>query len=279
VDPFRDLMFPPITLEGFKALRLMQPKRICFSSTHKNALKQNETGGWAGSLFLPFNETVAQLLPWTLYPKTGDRGRYYHLGIKTQDELASIKAWIEAHSDLVFIRSLFDTAVATCEHFGSNNSRSRIGELEHAAKYDGDNAARSQLVAIIKSAYDRLHQVRNISAIVSVPASVQGTASLPNFLADRLGAEVALPDLTVSLNWNGSKSKIKELGVDVKWQALEKVGLTAGNDVAGKNLLLIDDMYQSGATAHFVASRLRAAGANEIHLLAVSKGRRDTDNK
>ena len=84
--------------------------------------------------------------------------------------------------------------------------------------------------------------------------------------------------MTAHLSWNGPKGKIKELGVDQKWEALEKVGLTVGNAVAGKNLLLLDDMYQSGATAHFVASRLRAIGANEIHLLAVSKGKRDTDN-
>lgn len=54
--------------------------------------------------------------------------------------------------------------------------------------------------------------------------------------------------------------------------------MTIGAGVNGKNLLLIDDMYQSGATAHFVGSKLRSAGANELHLLAVSKGRRDTDN-
>ena len=81
------------------------------------------------------------------------------------------------------------------------------------------------------------------------------------------------------MKWDGPKDKIKELAVDAKWAALEKVGLSVGSEVKDKNLLLIDDMYQSGATAHFVASRLRAAGANDIHVIAVSKGRRDTDNK
>lgn len=277
MDPFRDLMFPQITLDDFQALRLKQPKRVCFGSKHKNALKRNDSGSWAGSLFVPFTETIAELLPWALFPNTGPHGGYRR-GIKENQEFEEIKSWVDARADLVFIRSLFNTAVATCEHYATNNSRSPIGELEHSAKYENDSAAQSQLVKILKSAFDRLYQGRGINALISVPASVQGNPSLPSFLANRVGTAVGLPDLSASLNWNGSKAKIKELSVDAKWGALEKVGLTVGNDVAGKNLLLIDDMYQSGATAHYVASRLRAAGANEIHLLAVSKGRRDTDN-
>ena len=78
---------------------------------------------------------------------------------------------------------------------------------------------------------------------------------------------------------SGLGSESLGLRVDQKWGALEEVGLTVGNAFEGKNILLIDDMYQSGSTAHFVGSKLRAAGVNDIHLLAVSKGRRDTDNR
>jgi predicted amidophosphoribosyltransferase len=103
--------------------------------------------------------------------------------------------------------------------------------------------------------------------------------SLPNFLAQKLSDRLGLPDLTPALRWNGKKGQIKELKVDEKWHALEAVGMTVGDEVASKHLLLIDDMYQSGATAHFVASKLREAGANDLHLLCVSKGKRDTDNQ
>jgi hypothetical protein len=277
---FRDLMHPAITLEGFKALRSQgQAKRICFGSTHNKALKRNDSGEWAGSLFLPFNETMARIFPWTLYPKMGGHGRYYHLGIKEEKLFDEVKAWTEKHSDLVFIRSLFDTAMATCEHYNANNTLSKIGSLEKAAKYSNDHAAKAKLVAILGSAFDRLHIGLGITAVASVPSSNQNQPSLPNHLAAALSQAKGLPDLTSSLRWDGPKGQIKELGVDEKWAALEKVGLSVDAAVAGRNLLLIDDMYQSGATAHFVASRLRAVGANDLHLLAVSKGKRDTDNK
>lgn len=241
-------------------------------------MKRSESGSWAGSLFLPFNETIARVFPWQIYPKTGDHGRYYHRGIKEEDEFKEIQNWIAARADLVFIRSLFDTAVATCEHFQDKESRSPIGTLEYKAKYESSASARDQLATVVQSAFERIHAGLGVNAILSVPSSTEGALSLPNLLAGRLSDRIGLPDLTGGLTWNGAKGKIKELSVEEKWGALESVGLSVDGAIAGKNLLLIDDMYQSGATAHFVASRLRAAGANDLHMLAVSKGRRDTDN-
>jgi predicted amidophosphoribosyltransferase len=273
-----DLMHPPITLENFLALRQKSPKRVCFGSVHNNALKSNTSGQAAGFFNVPFSETISNVFPWKLYPnKNGQYGGYFRT-VTDGSEFAEIEAWIRDRTDLVLIRSLFKTAVASCEHYTASNIRSSIGELEHSAKYGGSIAARSQLVGVMKRAFDRIHQVPTLDAVVSVPPSTPGNQSLPNFLASRLAEEVKLPDLTTSLRWNGAKGEIKGLAVDAKWGALEKVGLTIGDEVKGKNLILLDDMYQSGATAHYVASRLRAAGAKDLHLLAVSKGKRDTDN-
>jgi len=275
---FRDLIYPPITLVGFQALRKKEPKRICFGSTHKGALKDNPNGHSAGFFNVPFIETIGALFPLRLFENT--RGQYggYYRTVTDSSEYSEIRAWISENSDVVFIRSLFNTAVAACEHYVSPDRRSKIGELEHTAKYEGNSAAKRQLVGILLEIYKRMHGSRKIDGILSVPPSVAGKQSLPNYLAAALAPLTGVPDLTDQLNWNGPKGSIKELGVDAKWGALEQVGMTVGEGVTGKNLLLVDDMYQSGATAHFVASQLRNAGANELHLLAVSKGRRDTDN-
>ncbi|WEK47969.1 MAG: phosphoribosyltransferase [Candidatus Andeanibacterium colombiense] len=275
---FRDLIYPPITLAGFQSLRAKDPKRICFGSVHKNALKDNPSGKSAGFFNVPFSETIGTLFPWELFPnKNGKYGGYYRTVINN-DEYDKIGKWMSENSDVVFIRSLFNTAVAACEHYVSPQERSKIGELEHSAKYEGSLSARNKIVGILTEIFSRMHGARRLDGIVSVPASKAGGSSLPNALAAALSAAVNVPDLTSELSWNGKKGSIKELGVDEKWAALEEVGMTIGEGISGKNLLLIDDMYQSGATAHFVASQLRAAGANDLHLLAVSKGRRDTDN-
>ena len=46
--------------------------------------------------------------------------------------------------------------------------------------------------------------------------------------------------------------------------------------VDGKDILLVDDLYRSGATATVVATALLAAGARSVHMLAMTKTRTRT---
>jgi predicted amidophosphoribosyltransferase len=228
---------------------------------------------------VPFAETIGSVFPWPLFRNTrGKFGGYYRV-VSDDHEFSEISQWLAENADVVFIRSLFSTAVAACEHYITPERRSRVGELEHSAKYEGDARARDALVDILEAVYRRMHDGRKIDAIASIPPSKPGRTSLPNQLAEQLSKRLGIVDSTSSLHWDGPKPSIKELDVDEKWAALEEVGLTVNDAFEGKDVLLIDDMYQSGSTAHFVGSKIRAAGANDIHLLAVSKGRRDTDNR
>jgi len=42
--------------------------------------------------------------------------------------------------------------------------------------------------------------------------------------------------------------------------------------ISGKSVILIDDVYTSGATAHACASALKAAGASKVHFLGLATG-------
>lgn len=68
------------------------------------------------------------------------------------------------------------------------------------------------------------------------------------------------------------------MALDEKWKALENASLKASEKFKGKKVILLDDKYQSGTTAQFVASRLYEAGAAEVHGLFCVKTWRDTDN-
>lgn len=275
---FREIMHPPITLARFQALRAKEPKRICFGSIHKNALKPSSSGKGAGFFNVPFIESVGHLFPWRLFEnKKGKFGGYFRT-VTDDDEFCEIKAWMSENADVVFIRSLFDTAVAACEHY-IGDSRSKVGHLECSAKYENSSSSKEALVELLADIYNRMHGERKLDGIISVPSSTPGSTSLPNYLAAALASKTGVPDLTHEISWKGPKGSIKTLAVNEKWDALDKVGLNVSDNLNGKSMLLIDDMYQSGATAHFIASQLRAAGANSLHLLAVSKGRRDTDNQ
>lgn len=104
---FRDLMYPPITLAAFQALRKKDPKRICFGSAHKKALKDNPSGKSAGFFNVPFIETIGHLFPLRLFENTkGQYGGYYRT-VTNDSEFDDIRSWISENADVVFIRSLF----------------------------------------------------------------------------------------------------------------------------------------------------------------------------
>lgn len=266
----------PITAEKFAELRTAQPRRLRFGASKR--LSRGSNGPAVGFLSVNFSETISRLVPCDLQRVNGQFGPQYRRVIRSEDEYARLDQWVEANKDVVFIRSLFATCVAVGEHQSSPGVRTEIGELERRAKYDADGAARASLLEKMETVYGRLLGELEIDSICAVPPSEPGKFCLPAWLSSNLSGRLGVEDLTPHLSWGGAKPQLKEVDVDLKWQQLEAVGLDIGVDVKGRNVLIIDDLYQSGATVHFVASRLQAAGAAELHCLAVVKSLGDTDN-
>jgi adenine/guanine phosphoribosyltransferase-like PRPP-binding protein len=222
---------------------------------------------------VPFSESIRELFPWDIFKnKFG-----YSRTIKTEAEFDEIASWIDANRETVFIRSLLDSCIAACEH-QDDEGRSEIGQLEYRAKWRDDADAVGRLAAILAEVARRLHGTTGITAICAIPSSKAGKQSLPCKLAAALAAELGLGDISPRLHWDREKDTIKDKQASEKWALLEDVGLTVDGDLNGQSVLMIDDMYQSGATVHFVASKIQEAGAGSIHCLAVSKSRGDKDN-
>ena len=186
--PLREIMHPPITLVRFQALRAKEPKRICFGSIHKNALRTNSSGKAAGFFNVPFIETVGQLFPWRLFENRNGKFGGYFRTVTDDNEFSEIKAWMSENADVVFLRSLFDTAVAACEHY-MGNGRSKVGQLEYNAKYENRSSSKEALVELLADIYNRMHGERKLDGIISVPSSTPGSTSLPNYLAAELASK------------------------------------------------------------------------------------------
>jgi hypothetical protein len=264
----------PITLVRFNELRTAEPRRLRFGSSQK--LSRGNGGPATGFLNLTFRETIERILPCDLARKDGRYGPY--AVIRSEAEYAKVESWINENKDLVFIRSLLSTCVALGEHQSSPGVRTELGELERRAKYEADKSARASLLEKMEEVYNRLLDELDIDSICAVPPSEPGKFCLPARLSSKLSERLGLEDLTPHLSWAGTKPPLKEVEVDLKWQRLEAVGLNVSVDVKGRNVLIIDDLYQSGATVHFVASKLQMEGASELHCLAVVKSLSDTDN-
>lgn len=268
----------PIDSAAFEGLADQRPRRVCFGSTHANALKRSE-GKFPFILTLPFRDTIGPLLgedlALGLYPSKFDTRVW--CGFASEEETAPLRSWIGKHKGEIFIRDLLDLSTALGLNM-DENGYTPLGDLEHQAKYEESKPAIRMLSEGI-AGFINHHSLYGLAEVIcAVPPRPTKTFDLPTELARQVSERVEMP-VVQSGQWANAKPHMKEVAACAKWDALEQAGLSFDPaEVAGKKVVLLDDLYQSGATMNFVAGKLKEAGATRIFGLSVVKSRRDTDN-
>lgn len=261
--------------------------RFCLQGKMKTYLKRTEGAGFVGSFRSPFLETVGALFQAEtgLSLKRDNFGRYW-ISIRTEHDFERIEAWCHRHEALVFIRSRMSLCVAMSMHQTLDNNsgawqRTELGELEYRAKFGQDRGAMDVLLERLVEFRNRLPYYRDSekTVVCAVPPLPDKKFDLPSWLAAALGQHQGLTDVTEGVRWRGEKRSLKELPLEQKWAALEAVDLDVSYDLSGSRVILIDDLYQSGITMHFVASRLLEAGAEHVFGLSIVKSVRNRDNQ
>jgi hypothetical protein len=150
-----------------------------------------------------------------------------------------------------------------------------VGQLEHDAKERQDESALGELARMLAEAIQNHPTLSRADVIAAVPPRPSKTFHLPSRLVDGIGDLLARPvGLLIAKK---EVSKLKELTLEQKIATLAEA-FTLGESVAGKTILLVDDLFQSGATFWSLARFLRGHGAREVFGLACVKSWRDTDN-
>lgn len=220
------------------------PKRISFGTTHKNACRRVSFDGNAavGAIFVPFENSLKEFLETDtgLEIRMTKKGSYW-CPANTEDEFISLECFVEKYKRIVFLRDNLESSIALSMNI-DDDDRTEIGELEYQAKYNDSEKATLELVELVL-----------------------------NFINST--------NISNDVQWKIDKPSLKELKVNEKLATLEQVGLDINvEDIEGKNMILIDDLYQSGSTMQFVAMKLKEAGASKVYGISLVKSRRDTDN-
>lgn len=254
------------------------PKRICFNSTHKNALKRSQDRSWVGVFNIPFLNSIYPIL----HKETNiilTRSKYgYWVPLKTESEYNIIANFVENKRELVFLKDTLALSIALAENFDQNNQRTEIGYLENHAKYWGDEEAMKRLSYILIETINTLPYYKDVEYFCAVPSSDNNESNLPTNIVEYLSEDYRITNITPHLRWRNEKGKLKELPKDAKWEALEEADLIVETDLSGKTVILIDDLYQSGITLQYIAMKLISAGADKIFGACLVKSRRDSDN-
>jgi len=154
-----------------------------------------------------------------------------------------------------------------------DTQRSPLGELLYRLKYRGD---RSTLPSIIESvvAFVKNWAIKPDVIIPMPPSKLQRPFQPVIEIASELSKALQIPLDTTSLKKTKTTPQMKDIGdFSERVAALETV-FTLGRDVEGKQVLLIDDLLQSGATMNVVAQTLKKQGhVKAVYAIALTRTR------
>ena len=164
------------------------------------------------------------------------------------------------------------------DSFGNSQfdtKRSELGELVYRLKNRGDTTALDPIaetaVQFIKGWNPRF------DLIVPVPPSRPRAYQPVVEIARAIGTRLSKPCEQGAVVKTSETPELKDVfDYSQRVKLLEHAFRANGDLVLRERVLLVDDLYRSGATATIVANSLLAAGASAVYMLAMTKTRTRT---
>jgi len=151
--------------------------------------------------------------------------------------------------------------------------RTEVGELLFRLKYRSDASALDEIGAVAEQ-FIRSWSV-TFDVIVPAPPTRVRRIQPVHQIADELAKRFRVPVIKAVSKKASGAAELKNLREYHEREAVLQGALTVdARSIAGKRVLLFDDLIRSGATLSAVARSLDAAGAASIFALALTKTRR-----
>lgn len=174
----------------------------------------------------------------------------------------------------------FDLHTVASTHLGTDEfghdrwetTRSEMGELVYQLKYRFDQAAVAKIIALL----DKISGIEKFDFILPIPATNKTRPIKPvELIAVALGTKRGVTVVTDALTNNGSE-ELKGITDPVARDELLKqaLQLSGAARFKGKKVLLVDDLYRSGATLRIATDLLYREGqAEQVSVLTMTKTR------
>jgi hypothetical protein len=269
-----------ITFDLVQKIQNSDGKRICFSSYSWQCPKRvNDKGWYIGTMNWPFSHGIASLAPACEIKTDTFKGEpAIWVPIRTDDEFEKLEEWVKEQGDRIFLRDSLAISVALSVNKVSKESYTTVGALECKAKNDEDQTAIEKLTELCADAIFELAHYKDTLHIAAVPPSAGKSFHLPTEICTRLATGWGLNNISSEFS-RVQKKPLRDLVLGSKWEEWESTGLRMNRELTNQDVILIDDLYQSGTTLQFVAMKLQEAGARNVFGLCLVKSWRDTDNQ
>ena len=192
------------------------------------------------------------------------------MGIEIKPRRLQGGPWTEGYA--LHIHMLSSTFIGYDQngHPRFDSVRSPVGELLYRLKYQYDQTAVDQLA---EAAEGFLKTWRPpIDAIVPVPPSLTRRNQPVIAVATALAERMQIPLWASCLTKVKQTPQLKDIvEYDKRTEALKDAFSVAPEQTTGKNLLLFDDLFGSGATVSHIVEVLKKQGAaNAVYLLTLT---------
>ena len=172
------------------------------------------------------------------------------------------------------VHTLSSTYVGPDEHGHDryDTTRSEMGELVYRLKYRQDASVLPGIIKLL----DNVNGINQFDCIVPIPPTDKSRAWQPvNEIARALGARHNIPVLLDLLEKQPGGRALKDVTDPEERKTLLKdsLSIAANASVACRTVLLVDDLYRSGATLSAATELLQAAQAKSVCVLTMTKTR------
>lgn len=152
--------------------------------------------------------------------------------------------------------------------------RTPIGEAVYQLKYGSRDAREARTIARTALAFIAGWKI-TVDVVVPAPASRQRAQQPVHVIAQLLAKGLRVPFEASALSRARTATAVKDLPVDERQAALAGALRVDRKRTEGLRILLVDDLYQSGATLNAVAGILLSAGAaRAVYALAMTRTKR-----
>lgn len=271
------------------------PRRMKLSSEWPKPLHEPRDAGGNWSLVLPFEETFAN----SFKTMCADVNHHVHIGKGDRcivflndshgDEqcVETTKTWINTVGKYVAIRDCLAVSFALdyrMEDGSPQKAKTAVGTLCRKAKpYKvgdaHDTRAAKQLGKMCSDFLAEMTCFDSVDCLVGMaPSSPDKPFDLPRYLAAGIATSLNKEDLSQAVQTVKARKQLKGVSIDDKLKALEGTISVAPQAFQGRDVLIVDDLYQSGTSMNYLAMLLQANGAKRIFGLACEKTSGNFDN-
>lgn len=158
------------------------------------------------------------------------------------------------------------------EHAVYDTVRSEVGELVYRLKYQGDQSAVPPLARVVAEFISS--KDLPIDVVVPLPPSKQRSVQPVRSIAASVAKRLDIAYDSRALRKVRESAELKSMTeLKDRRAALAGAFIASAEALKGKSVLLLDDLYRSGASMEEAARAIRKSGAKAVYALALTRTR------